>query len=129
MTCICKPWTGFHRQECPCQAAYEEQREAALEEGPQDEAEIQALAAQLVAEGWRQKSRKYREVVRLAVEGSALAELERRDPEKAADLRTYHAKQLECSARTTLWHDGEKRALPLRVFEAFRAAAKASGVW
>lgn len=120
MTCICKPWKGFHLPECPCQAAYVKLR--ALEkleyELSPDDAEL--LAKKLVREGWQQQSRKYRRLVRVSQASSAIAELERHDPELAADIRARAAHFLETEARQALWRFAETQEVSPQVFEAFR---------
>jgi hypothetical protein len=123
MECVCKPWRGYHLPECPCQAAYERIREDELADDPLSDEEADAQGVAMVKEGWVQQSRKYRRVILVPAGTSAIAELERLDPERAAAVRERAAHFLETEARQSLWHYGETRTLPLRQFEAFRKAA------
>lgn len=121
-TCICLPWRGYHRAECPCQAAYEGHR-AELADLTEDEI---AAGRALVADGWVQLSRKYRRVMQLPSQGTALSVLEGIDPGKVRLLRERMEHALECEARSTIWalHLGETRELDPRAFAAFRKAVK-----
>lgn len=55
--CICKPWRGYHKQECPCQAVYEQHKR----ESVPTEHDV-ALAYMLRAAGYEQASRRHRMV-------------------------------------------------------------------
>jgi hypothetical protein len=59
--CICHPGP-YHRDECPCQAAYLAKRAFELAQDPMTPEEAEALAQDLVASGYHQLSRKYRVV-------------------------------------------------------------------
>ena len=120
MTCICKPWRGYHCAECPCQVAYEGRR-AELADLTDDEI---AAGRKLVDERFVQVSRKYRRIFQLPEQGAAFEILGRLDPEKAARMLEDAMRKLESEARSVLWAlcMGETRELTPREFEAFRMA-------
>lgn len=120
MNCICRPWNGYHLDACPCQAAYQRSREAELEADPTSDEDAAAFAAQLVADGWVQQSRKYRRVIRVPYGVSAIEELERLNPAAAEQTRLAAAMFIENQARAQLYRYAETRELSYKVFAAFR---------
>lgn len=122
-SCICKPWRGYHLDQCPCQAKYEE-----IKAESQPSASNREEAVKLVAEGWLQTSRKYRQIVKVPL-SDPLAELERLDPERAAKVRASAEEYLRNQAIAALHHYGEKRELTPALFEAFREEIKKMRGW